>query len=332
MRFVELALKGAPKILKAGPKVLVPLGIGAATAVAAAGKGVFDWSTGRRMRKDAAGRYEAALASCEAFRVDTETAARSYGEFQIKVHRENISRFADWLEQNKAQVKRLNFEMIDGVRIRVPDIPKFVAGTENITTGVSGVVSAVGAGVAAPAAAIWGVSTFASAGTGTAISSLSGVAAHNAALAAVGGGTIAAGGGGMAGGAAILSLTAVVPVLLVGGFTLGIVGARSKTKSRDYEASVSVEIERLALAQDLLGAVKDRIKELHELLECLAERTSTAIEVLERVQFTPELHASEFLRALQLVTAVKEILNTPVLDSKSGELTEASIEIVRKYT
>jgi hypothetical protein len=37
------------------------------------------------------------------------------------------------------------------------------------------------------------------------------------------------------------------------------------------------------------------------------------------------------LRALQLVTAVKEVLDTPVLDRKSGELTEASIEILRKY-
>lgn len=331
MGFIELALKGAPKILKAGPKVLVPLGIGAATAIAAAGKGVVDLSQGRTMRKEATARLEIALSDCEVVRLDTETAARGYGEFQITVHRENIGRFADWLERNEALVKRLNFKKVDGVRIRVPNIPKYVAGTQNITAGVSGVVSAVGAGAAAPAAAIWGVSTFASAGTGTAIASLSGVAAQNATLAAIGGGTLAAGGGGMAAGAAVLSLTAAVPALLVGGFTMGIVGAKSKTKSKNYVASVSLEIERIALAQEMLGAVERRIQELRNLLARLAERASSAIDALERVEFDPEQHASEFLRALQLVTAVKEILNTPVLDPKSGELTEASIEILRKY-
>ena len=331
MGFVELALKGAPKLLKAGPKVLVPLGVGAAAAIAAAAKGAVDLSQGRGMRKEAARKLESALADCEVVRLDTEAAARSYGEFQIMVHRENVGRFADWLERNEAKVKRLNFKKVDGVRIRVPNIPKYVSGAQSVTTGVTGVISAVGAGAAAPAAAIWGVSTFASAGTGTAIASLSGVAAQNATLAAIGGGTLAAGGGGMAAGAAVLSLTAAVPVLLIGGFTMGVVGAKAKTKSRNFAASVALEVERVALAQELLGAVQERIEELRDLLGGLADRARSALGALESVDFDPDQHASEFLRALQLVTAVKEILNTPVLDPSSGELTEASIEILRKY-
>jgi hypothetical protein len=63
----------------------------------------------------------------------------------------------------------------------------------------------------------------------------------------------------------------------------------------------------------------------------MSERATRALAVLDALEFDPELHASEFLRTLQLVTAVKEVLNTPVLDPKSGELTEASIEILRKY-
>lgn len=51
----------------------------------------------------------------------------------------------------------------------------------------------------------------------------------------------------------------------------------------------------------------------------------------EQLDFDPDKHASEFLRAFQLVTVVKEVLNTPILDPDSGELTEASIEILRKY-
>lgn len=331
MGFADLALKGVSNLPKAGPKTVVPLAAGAVVAVGAGAKGIVDVMRGRGIRKEAAHRLEAALAECEAVRQETEGMARAYGEYQLVVHRGNVGRFADWLEQNEALVRRLNFRKVDGVRIRVPSIRKYVAGVQSITAGVSGVVSAVGAGAAGPAAAIWGVSTFASASTGTAIASLSGVAAQNATLAALGGGTLAAGGGGMAAGAAVLSLTAAVPALLIGGFTMGIVGAKSKTKSRGFAASVNLEVQRIGLAQDMLGAVQRRIEELRILLRGVAERATEALDALEAVKFDPEAHASEFLRALQLVTAVKEILNTPILDPKSGELTEASIEIQRKY-
>ena len=58
----------------------------------------------------------------------------------------------------------------------------------------------------APSAAMWVATTFGTASTGTAISSLSGAAAESAALAWLGGGAAAAGGGGMAAGNALLAL------------------------------------------------------------------------------------------------------------------------------
>jgi hypothetical protein len=94
---------------------------------------------------------------------------------------------------------------------------------------------------------------------------------------------------------------------------------------------VELEIERIGLAQDLLYATGRRIEELRGLLGRMTERATDALAVLEPLDFDPDLHASEFLRSLQLVTAVKEILNTPVLDPESGELTETSIQILRKY-
>ncbi len=76
----------------------------------------------------------------------------------------------------------------------------------------------IGAGVAtggaivsvAPSVAMWVATTFGTASTGTAISTLSGAAATNAALAWLGGGTIALGGGGIAGGHALLALAGPV--------------------------------------------------------------------------------------------------------------------------
>ena len=331
MSFIALAARGLPLVGKAGPKVLMVLAVGTAGAVTAGTKGTIDAIKGRGIRKEASARLADALAELGSIEAETEQLAREYGAFQIQVHELCVGRFADWLEANQAKVKRLSFKKIDGVRIRVPNIPQYVAGAEAITVGISGAATAVGAGVAAPAAALWGVSTFASAGTGATIASLHGAAATNATLAALGGGTLATGGGGMAAGAAVLGFTAVVPALLVGGFTLGIAGARAKTRSRSFAAEIDLEIERAGLAQDMLQAVQRRIEDLRSVLEQMSLRAKTALDALESVAFDPAAHASEFLRAFQLVTAVKEILNAHVLDPNNGELSEASIEILRKY-
>ncbi|MDM8086419.1 hypothetical protein QUV83_16730 [Cellulomonas cellasea] len=329
--FVQIATKAIPTIGKAGCKVLVPVGAAALAAVGVGAKGVVDAVRGKSIRTAAGHSFDDAIARCDAAQGQAEEMARAYGAYQIQVHAETVSRLADWLERNEHLVKRLNFKKVDGVRIRVPNIPKFVSAAGNVTAGVTGLVSAVGAGVSAQAAAVWGVSAFATAGTGTAISSLSGAAAQSATLAWLGGGSIAAGGGGVAAGSAVLGLVTVVPALLVGGFTMGVVGGKQKTKARGFAASVELEIKRIELVVDQLHAVERRIKELRETLERLAERATRALDELESLDFDPSLHAREFLRALQLVTAVKEVLGTPVLDPRSGELTEASVEILRKY-
>lgn len=88
-------------------------------------------------------------------------------------------------------------------------------------------MAGVGAGVAggmavaslAPSAAMWVATTFGTASTGTAISTLSGAAATNAALAWLGGGAAAAGGGGMASGTALLAMAGPVG-WTIGGATL----------------------------------------------------------------------------------------------------------------
>lgn len=73
----------------------------------------------------------------------------------------------------------------------------------------AGAGTAAGVAVAslAPTAAMWVATTFGTASTGVAISTLSGAAAQSAALAWLGGGALAAGGGGVAAGNALLALS-----------------------------------------------------------------------------------------------------------------------------
>lgn len=83
----------------------------------------------------------------------------------------------------------------------------------------AGVVGGMAVASLAPSAAMWVATTFGTASTGTAISTLSGAAATNAALAWLGGGAAAAGGGGMASGTAFLAMAGPVG-WTIGGATL----------------------------------------------------------------------------------------------------------------
>ena len=77
---------------------------------------------------------------------------------------------------------------------------------KNAGAGAAGVSAGIAVATMGPTAAMGIATTFGVASTGTAISTLSGAAAANAALAWLGGGALAAGGGGMAAGEAFLTL------------------------------------------------------------------------------------------------------------------------------
>lgn len=84
--------------------------------------------------------------------------------------------------------------------------------------GGAGAGLAAGASIAfmAPTAAMWVATTFGTASTGTAISTLSGAAAEKAALAWLGGGAIAHGGGGIAAGNALLAMAGPIGWTIAG--------------------------------------------------------------------------------------------------------------------
>lgn len=92
------------------------------------------------------------------------------------------------------------------------DTAKIKAGTGGVAgVGLGGAVVALG-----PTAAMGVATTFGVASTGTAISSLSGAAATNAALAWLGGGALATGGGGMVAGEAFLALAGPIGWTIAG--------------------------------------------------------------------------------------------------------------------
>jgi hypothetical protein len=133
-----------------------------------------------------------------------------------------------------------------------------ITATDYLKTAIGGGVS----GAAAGFAVYGGVMALGAASTGTSIASLSGVAAYNATMAAIGGGSLAAGGWGMAGGAMVLGGAVVAPVLAVAGIAYAIHGSKALKNAKNVEDEVDNAVSKMAMAQAQLIKVKkysDRI-------------------------------------------------------------------------
>jgi hypothetical protein len=312
--------------------LVIPLAVLIAVGVSAAGKGVNDLVQADRTAKSAQQRHRMAVSAIEACQARTHGIAEDYGTDQLRAQAETIGRFVAWLERNEHLVESLDRKIIAGVTVALPSLPRMQFDVQLAKTGLSGGFGAVSAAASAQGAALWGVTTFASASTGTAISGLTGAAATNATLAWLGGGSLAAGGGGMAAGVAVLNLIMIAPAAFVAGLTVSIVGAKRRTKAREYAATVAVSIEHMDTATVLLAGIDARVGELKEVLSGLVVRAERAIGELEVLEFDPDAHGADFLRALQLVTAIGEVIEAPVLEPGTGQLSDVSINIVEKYS
>lgn len=140
--------------------------------------------------------------------------------------------------------------------------------------GGAGAGLAAGASVAfmAPTAAMWVATTFGTASTGTAISTLSGAAADNAALAWLGGGALSAGGGGMAAGKALLAMAGPIGWTIAGATLLSSIllfaNKRAKLNKEKNE-----EIEALKKNTESVREMSEQIGEI------ITETDSTRINL-----------------------------------------------------
>ena len=127
-----------------------------------------------------------------------------------------------------------------------------------------GVVSGAVTGAATAGGAYRIVGLFASASTGTAIRSLSGIAARNATLAWLGGGTVASGGGGIAAGAALLSRIGFAPLAAVPVVVAWVKAYRLGKRVDDEIAKMDVSEAEIGRHMAKLDAVLARVREMSE--------------------------------------------------------------------
>lgn len=216
----------------------LPLIIGGAAAIAGIagiGSGIHG---GVKMKeandtmKEAKEKQEKAVASFEKKSAETTKIMDTVGKKELSI----LSSFKDFSDLIEKIQGRPEFKAYDISGVKIPDykadeLNKVSAGAGLLLGGVGGAAAGTAGGFAAAGATTSAVMALGTASTGTAISSLSGVAATNATLAALGGGSLAAGGGGMALGTAILGGATLGVGLLVGGIIFNVTGSKLSEKA-----------------------------------------------------------------------------------------------------
>ena len=213
-----------------------------------------------------------------------------------------------------------------------------ISATEYLTTVVGAGVSGAAAGFAVYS----GVMAFAAASTGTPIAALSGVAAYNATMAAIGGGSLAAGGWGMAGGAMVLGGAVVAPLIAIAGWAYDNHAEKALNNAYKSSREVNSAVEKMKAAEAHLTRVQKYVESIYEsIIRMHAVFVQQYFEPLkamhalinERRQknITTNIDESEEILTLidhgyLLASIMTDVIITPLLKPVTNENGEAVIE------
>ena len=225
-------------------------------------------------RRETIRALEVAVAEHEELRQRTTAASTDLFDQRRRAADEVIVRVEDYVNRLAHSPKEFD-KSIENYRVEVGRFNDHVQHLEveaarsakvGSVTGTAGALAGVGVAALGPSAALAVASTFGTASTGTAISTLSGAAAANAALAWLGGGAMAAGGGGVAAGNVLLALAGPVGWTVAG---VSLVGAAAYLRSRNAKYAreatqrrieVEAEIRSLRVAESEIARIATIIR------------------------------------------------------------------------
>ncbi|WLT05679.1 hypothetical protein [Gilliamella apis] len=208
------------------------------------------------------------------------------------------------------------------------------------TEFLSTIAVAGGAGVAASFAVYSGVMTFAAASTGTPIAALSGAAAYNATMAAIGGGSLAAGGWGMAGGAMVLGTAAAAPILAVAGWAYAKHADKALENAEKQREEVNKALEKMDLAEVRLNKITNYVQRINQSLTSINNTFIEYFDTLKAINQTimkrhqgEDISIDESKECLQkidngyaLAAIMTEIITTPIFKAQVDEDGKAVIK------
>lgn len=275
--------------------------------------------------------YEEAQNNLNTSREQTNLQMETLGGLKVSIYRESLADFVDIF----SKIKNIDFEDNLDLGLSISDedyknVLEIKKDVLKITELVGGTTAAVGSGALAGFGAFGGAGMLATASTGTAIGSLSGVAATNATLAWFGGGSLAAGGLGMAGGMAVLGGIVAGPVIAIAG---GMMAAKAETAKYEAEANLDKSkayVEEMETAKIVVEEINTRVTEFINILEPLNTEFENFIDKLENIVDNSDdylIYSDEDKKVVMVTVSiaqtVKNICDVPIID-ENGKITRKS--------
>ncbi|MEY0014460.1 chemotaxis protein [Providencia sp. PROV254] len=317
---------------------------GAAIAAAAfGGKKAYDGYQTKSEAEDILGkaqhRYDENKEVLEEVNVSTTAELEKLGTLELNIG-ESFNKF-NILAQ--AILKQLN-ESGKDITVSIPrhEIDKIQNLAISATEYLGTVVGAGASSAAAGFAVYGGVMAFAAASTGTPIAALSGAAAYNATMAAIGGGSLAAGGWGMAGGAMVLGGAVVAPILAIAGWAYNSHAEKALDNAQKIRSEVSDAVYKMTLAKENLTKTKEYVSAIYQVLEAqfkvfqpYLSKLTEANELIERTKVSGQSVSSVINSDLNLKLIIQNgyslasimtnLITTPLFKPKLNENNEATI-------
>ena len=181
---------------------------------------------------------------------------------------ESFENFTNMFEKihGKSEFKDYKNENVDILKYTTEELKQASIGAAILLGGIGGAAVGTAGGFAAAGATTAAVMALGTASTGTTIASLSGVAATNATLAAIGGGSLAAGGGGIALGTTLLSAATLGVGLLVGGVVFSLTASSLSNKADEAWSQMKKAEEEINKICEYLMRLSEIAKEFDKII------------------------------------------------------------------
>lgn len=290
------------------------------------------------VQKNAEKIYEDAKNKMQRKKNSVANSIKSLGEIKLKSASNEIKEFAD--EFSKIKNLKLSdskgLDELGRLTFTANDLKELKEISIGATNMLKDTVGSGAAGILLGAGAYGGVAMLGTAGTGAAISGLSGIAATNATLAWLGGGTLAAGGGGVALGTAVLGGLIAGPALLLAGSLFNskakekLENARiNQAKAEKFASDVNVAVSEMNIIQKYAKDIYDIIAKLQVLSKAANLRMKNAIKKsgTDWKKFDVETREAVFV-AVKTVQGLKAAIDVPLL-SEDGQLTAKARQFAR---
>ena len=180
-----------------------------------------------------------------------------------------------------------------------------------------------------------GLTSIATASTGTAIAGLNGAAATNASLAALGGGSLEVGGLGMAGGTIVANALAFAPAIAISGMMISKKGTKKLDSAKEYAAEVDKYEEEVKAT----SAVMKKLKKLSERMNSALTNVDAIFQgYFSRVvcmtnktndfrEFTRE-EQQDFFVSVKLAKILTDLICTELMEEQTKTVKSEEVEKV----